>query len=458
MTKSSVNFKNVRNVAHAISHTARTVSPLYLLPEDKSLGVICLLDDEGMVAAVHKNKLGLASSQALRSHGYSPVWEGILNLPRPDFGAPDFDSLAYKKYCSDITISWIKQYELTTGHKVLRADIHLDEGHMEDGEALLNSHAHIIADRTNEKGRVLKLVPKQLRDLQTLTAEVTGLDRGESSRKTGRKHISHQAYKYLAERGRLEAQQQADALVATHKIQLEKPKDDLVRLQKLSKEWSDTDLAEIRNLKVRAARLTAVKDGYKAERDALKASGIATQQDYQALKTAHLEALAELNSAKEKLVVSGGKLKKPESENTVFKELVTALEAAKNSPTLPNKPPTEALKQPKEAFSSQTPTNPMPSPEKSLPELLKASFAAFVDWILGEGGQQQEVLANSHFIGPVIQRDELHAVQRVGRGSYAIHNLDQLDKVPQLDDPAMEIRYRDGLGVVKDFGREPKMR
>lgn len=446
MTKSSVNFKNVRNVAHAISHTARTVSPLYLLPEDKSLGVICLLDDEGMVAAVHKNKLGLASSQALRSHGYSPVWEGILNLPRPDFGAPDFDSLAYKKYCSDITISWIKQYELTTGHKVLRADIHLDEGHMEDGEALLNAHAHIIADRTNEKGRVLKLVPKQLRDLQTLTAEVTGLDRGESSLKTGRKHISHQAYKYLAERGRLEAQQQADALVATHKIQLEKPKDDLVRLQKLSKEWSDTDLAEIRNLKARAARLAAVKDGYKAERAALKASGIATQQAYQALKIAHEKALAALDESRERVVVSEGKLAELEAEK------------AKTNQPPPNKPSPEALKQPKEAFLGPTPTYSTPSHEKSLPERLKASFAAFLGWILGEGGQQQEVLANSHFIGPVLQRDDLHAVQRVGRGTYAIHNLDRLDKVPQLDDPAMEIRYRDGLGVVKDSGRAPKMR
>jgi hypothetical protein len=51
-----------------------------------------------------------------------------------------------------------------------------------------------------------------------------------------------------------------------------------------------------------------------------------------------------------------------------------------------------------------------------------------------------------------VQLDDLHAVQRVGRGTYAIHQLDKLDKVPTLDDPKTEISYRGGRGTVVGQG------
>jgi hypothetical protein len=101
-----------------------------------------------------------------------------------------------------------------------------------------------------------------------------------------------------------------------------------------------------------------------------------------------------------------------------------------------------------------------PSPEKTLLERLSASMAAFMDWLKGRdrGETVQEAdLAKGQYFGPVVQVDGLHAFQRTGRGgAYTAHQLDRLDKLPALDDPKMEIKYRDGHGTVtgKEAGKE----
>ena len=310
MTGASVNFKAVKSAGHAVSHASREVAPTYLLPSDKSMGTVVLLDDKGKVSQVLDAKMALASPRAKVDQRYSPVWEGILNLRRPE---PGEDAKQYRAECSAVVTDWYKRYEASTGHKVLRVDVHLDEGHMVDGEAVLNAHAHVIADRTNDLGRVIKLSPKQLRELQTMTSQVTNLERGKSSFETGRKHINHQAYKHLAEQGRLETQQV--------KVKLDKSEISLERQRKLSMEWSDADLQKIKNLQAKidseperlAAALAAQKiqsdEQYRLEKEALETKYKAdredyknstekkTQQDYQALKAVHLSELDALAKA-----------------------------------------------------------------------------------------------------------------------------------------------------------------
>ena len=646
MTKSSVNFKMVKSAWQAVSHSSREVAPSYLLDPAASMGTIVILDDAGKVASTLEAKLALASRQALREKNFSPVWEGVLNLPRPEAG---FNPNQYKKTCADIVLNWCKSYEASTGHKVLRADIHLDEGHMVDGEVVLNAHAHVIADRTNDKGRVMQLSPKMLRDLQTLTAEVTGLERGESSRKTGRKHISHQAYKHLAEQGRLETQQ----LVGDVKSQLGKSQKDLSRLQKLSQEWSDTDLKKIKKLQAHidseperlaaalAAQKTQLDEQYRLDRAALKASGDATQQDYQQLKTTHATAVADLAKAQAKLTTFQADLEgeperlaaalvaqkahldeqyrlekealetKYKAERVEYKastekktqqdykdlkavhlgeldtlakahvsdlaalktklaeakteadkvpELVRQLNAAqeqtttvtqqsvglarqvaqyqrdgatataaqadkvleleqqlkttqqeaintkltaderykklhsqaleiqsernelaKKVATLSVAPPAQPERRPTPAAPAQTPVSrhqtpaapaqqpaarpalaprptptpapavqvPAPAPAPTLAERLAESLQSLLDWIKGQGGVLKEInTEKADCYGAVVQLDDLHAVQRVGLGTYTIHRLDQLDKVLALDDPKTEISYRGGRGTV----------
>lgn len=276
MRGASVHFKPVKSAAHAVAHSARTVPPTYLLPSDASIGTFRLTRfNKYDVAAVHASKLAMASRQALREKNYSPVWEGVINLPSPD-GAPE----AYKSKCANSVSDWCDAYEKITGHKVLRADIHLDEGHVDEtGKVEFNAHAHVFVDRTNDLGRVIKVDAPKLRKVQDMTAKITGLERGDNALKTGRKHVPHQQFKAQAE---------------TVKNLVEKEKAEAELMGRLVDKGHD----QIKTLKAEIAEL---KQQYASERAKLKASGLALQADYQKLKAKHELALAELAKAKDEL-------------------------------------------------------------------------------------------------------------------------------------------------------------
>ena len=77
------------------------------------------------------------------------------------------------------------------------------------------------------------------------------------------------------------------------------------------------------------------------------------------------------------------------------------------------------------------------------------SLQRLLDWIKGQGGVLKEInTEKDDCYGAVVRLDDLHAVQRVGRGTYAFHQLDKLDKVPALDYPKTEISYQGGRGTV----------
>ena len=72
-----------------------------------------------------------------------------------------------------------------------------------------------------------------------------------------------------------------------------------------------------------------------------------------------------------------------------------------------------------------------------------------LDWIKSIGGHCVEIdTQRSDNHGPVKYMDGLHCIQKIGGANYIVHQLDHLDKVPALDDPKMEIRYRGGVGQV----------
>ena len=479
MRGSSVHFKRISSALHAVSHASREVPPEYLLPADVSMGTHVVIDDHGQVQKALDHKMHLASRQAKATKDYSPLWEGVINLPEP---SPDVTPA----HQIQIVRQWCKDYEAMTGHKVLRADVHLDEGYIDaDGKPHFNAHAHVMCDRTDEKGRVKKLTSTVLREVQNMTAEVTTLQRGIDSRKTGRKHIGHQHFRFDAEKNRLD---------------VEKPKADLARLQKKSKEWSDADLSKIKDLQAKldgeparqAAALAAQKlqldEQYRQDRAALKASGEAKQADYQALKKAHDGAIEALKESNKKVTALTQENQRLQTENERLAErreaasrltlqtlkadfgvdiapaeklkgeaLETWRDAAEDKVfeqqlaemkhPAPAKRPAEAQKRPAEA--PKTPKAPSPSPiqEKTLVERLAASLAAMLEWLRGAGGAQEPVGPSTLHIGPVLHADELHCIQKTGR-RYAVHQLADLDAVPALDDPKMEIQYRDGKGHV----------
>ena len=481
MRGSSVHFKRISSALHAVSHASREVPPEYLLPADVSMGTHVVIDDHGQVQKALDHKMHLASRQAKATKDYSPLWEGVINLPEP---SPDVTPA----HQIQIVRQWCKDYEAMTGHKVLRADVHLDEGYIDaDGKPHFNAHAHVMCDRTDEKGRVKKLTSTVLREVQNMTAEVTTLQRGIDSRKTGRKHIGHQHFRFDAEKNRLD---------------VEKPKADLVRLQKKSKEWSDADLSKIKDLQAKldgeparqAAALAAQKlqldEQYRQDRAALKASGEAKQADYQALKRAHegaIEALKESNKKVDTMTQENQRLQEENQRLAERREAASRItlktlqvdfgvditpaeklkgealerwrEAAEDrvaeqqfkefQATAPEKRPVEANKRPMEAPKPPQAPSPSPIQEKSLGERLAASLAAMLEWIRAIGGVQEPVGPSTLHFGPVKHIDELHAVQKTGARSYAVHELSKLASLPALDDPKMEIQYRGGVGQVK---------
>ena len=298
---SSINFQHVQSAAHSLAHSTRQVAPTYLLPENVSLGTIIVLDDKGNFSRTFERKMSLASRQAKAVKNYSPFWEGVINLRRP---TPGEDAKSYKNECSERCKIFGDAYEKATGHKIVRIDVHLDEGHVnDDGEVELNAHAHVVVDRTNEQGRVIKLNAPQLRKVQDLAAEATGLRRGQNSLETGRDHLGHQAYRSMAEKGQLDTQKQ---------------------VQPLKKQVVDKD-AEIAKLKAQYAQDREEFKRLNAEAATAGLEKVKSQKDYQDLKKAHEAALEE--AGKVPALVAQVAALKPQADKVP--ELVAKLKTTK---------------------------------------------------------------------------------------------------------------------------------
>ena len=94
-------------------------------------------------------------------------------------------------------------YKEQFGIDVFQIDIHKDEGHFDKkGKWVGNYHAHLTADFTNHQtGKSLKLNSLQMSELQTVTANVLGMQRGVSSNK---KHLAALQFKIQEETKNLE--------------------------------------------------------------------------------------------------------------------------------------------------------------------------------------------------------------------------------------------------------------
>lgn len=93
-------------------------------------------------------------------------------------------------------------YRDRLGVEVFQIAIHRDEGYQNSKEWKPNLHAHLVFDWTNhETGKSVKLNRQKMAEMQTITAEVLGMERGKSSEK---KHLTAQQYKAAAETERAE--------------------------------------------------------------------------------------------------------------------------------------------------------------------------------------------------------------------------------------------------------------
>ena len=126
--------------------------------------------------------------------GSSPIREGVCPV-KEDTKIEDFQPV----------IDWLAERHV----KVIRIDIHNDEGHVdvETKERKYNRHAHLIFDwmlhedlmgkdpKTGKEkviqkaGTSVKLNKQDMSELQTVLADALGMERGESKEVTGAEHL-----------------------------------------------------------------------------------------------------------------------------------------------------------------------------------------------------------------------------------------------------------------------------
>ena len=299
---SSVHFKPLCSPMLCEAHNRRAVSPQYLLPEKDRLENLVVI--EGSVVGVYEAKMALASGRARATLRYSPLREGVMNMAD---AAPEV--------LRDQAGKWAQEYERITGERVIALVIHRDEGHIaSDGTVHRNVHAHVVVDRTDERGRVVDSIPDgkggtrrttitdrqaQGREVQDMTARVTGLERGADARETKRRHIDHHSYRALARQGRLRDVNREDTLRrerdASHAVAV-----DAIRERETAKAAHAEAIAVLREMGAQYG--VRIERGTKAEyaglREAMKASGTAHQAEYQRLKGAFAAVQAERDNAR----------------------------------------------------------------------------------------------------------------------------------------------------------------
>jgi len=150
----------------------------------------------------------------------------------------------------DQSLGWAKK---EFGSNLVDAVLHMDES---------SPHIHILSVPLIDGRLCAKevMARKELQRRQTEYFQAVkgfGLERGVPAEETKRRHIG---LKEDAGSGGKAAQVQA---------QLDRAKADLLRLQKLSKEWSDKDLAKVRALEATITSKNAAFESLKAEAIAL---------------------------------------------------------------------------------------------------------------------------------------------------------------------------------------------
>lgn len=133
------------------------------------------------IRVIKDKKTGM--KRTVRTPGWSPIREGVCPI-KADTSIKDF-------------MPFVKHLE-KKGVKVIRIDIHVDEGYKDpiSGERKYNYHAHIIADWTNHKtGRTVKLSKIDASEMQTELAESLGMERGDSKIETGNDYIPAPRYR-----------------------------------------------------------------------------------------------------------------------------------------------------------------------------------------------------------------------------------------------------------------------
>lgn len=127
-------------------------------------------------------------------------------------------------------------YRDRLGIEVFQIAIHRDEGYQKSKDWKPNLHAHLVFDWTNHStGKSVKLNRQKMAEMQTITAEVLDMERGQSSEK---KHLTAQQFKAAAEAQRAEQLQEQVAALSTTKAAKEATIETIKAVGKHTIDWA----------------------------------------------------------------------------------------------------------------------------------------------------------------------------------------------------------------------------
>ena len=186
MAQTSIHFQPVRGGSE--EHNKREKELDYVHKERSSMNEYWQKDSQAArLAAITQNYLQKHPRRTKLHAKATPIREAVVVI-EDTTTMDDLQELA-------------QRLQRRFGIEVFQIAIHKDEGYKNSKQQLkLNLHAHLVADWTDhEKGESIKLSRQDMAEMQTICAEVLGMERGKSSDK---QHLSALQFKTKAEEER----------------------------------------------------------------------------------------------------------------------------------------------------------------------------------------------------------------------------------------------------------------
>lgn len=262
---SSINFE--KSIAINTEHNDRTLAPSYLIDTEK--GAECNRTAESARALknqiIAKAKENYTQNTGQKFQAKSYEWSAVCNI-KPETTMQDLEKLA-------------EHFEKKYGFQCYQIAIHRDEGHEnEQGEIVPNLHAHlefITLDReTGKQNFKMRDFTKQvMREIQSKTAEILQMQRGQDKRLSGAKRIKPREY---ARQKEAEKEQTAPLKKKIKELEAERltSKEALQELEAIRKEMKGQGFT-----KEQFAHINELKKGIKE-----KTQEPMTRQDIEQLK------------------------------------------------------------------------------------------------------------------------------------------------------------------------------
>lgn len=259
MAQASINIQPV--IKGSEQHNKREKHLDYVHPERTHLNEYEESDTQTNRLATIKERYFKTTGQKLQKRA-TPIREGVVNIEEWTT-MEDLKKLA-------------KRFHDRFAIETFQIAIHKDEGYpnSENGNKL-NLHAHMVFDWTDPNtGKTIKLSRQDMAEMQTITAEVLGMERGVSSDK---KHLTAMQFKEKKAREEAEkaikAKNKAEEKMAAandraRKLSI-KAADSFLMLQNKNAEFVRTS-NEVKKMRSEATNLKASNNSLSATQKALK--------------------------------------------------------------------------------------------------------------------------------------------------------------------------------------------